>query len=89
MPPLLKPPLWLLSWLKDASFKLAILTMGNICNYPLTKAMQDDIINQHNEQKGKRDKKIITVREGEQGLYRWMNHVFSVTDEYGVEEVSI
>ena len=68
-------------WLKKA--------MGNICNYPLTKAMQDDIIKQNNEQKGKCDKKFITLREGEQGLYHWMNHVFSVTDEYGVEEVSI
>ena len=31
----------------------------------------------------------IVLREGEDGLYRWNDMIFSCTEEYGIEEVSI
>lgn len=61
--------------------------MEYMCSIPLTAAMQDDII----KQKANSGKTIgegqIMIREDEDGLYRWINHVFSVSEEYGIEEV--
>lgn len=63
-------------WLKKA--------MGYMCNIPVLKdQMKEDI---KISLKGKCDKKII-IRADETDQYRWMGHTFSVSDEYGVEEV--
>ena len=68
-------------WLKES--------MEYCCTMSLTKIMQDDIMKWKEMNKGKCEKiKCIEIRADDLGLYRWMNHVFSVSDEYGVEEVS-
>lgn len=66
------------AWLRQA--------MAYSCSCPikkdLTKQEGEDIIKRKND-----NKRCIFLRPDEDGLYRWENHAFAVSEEYGIEEV--
>ena len=74
-----------LGWLKRV--------MEYSCSCIVKKTRNADLADkERNYSTMKADDKIrgcIVLREGEDGLYRWNEMIFSCTEEYGIEEVSI
>lgn len=70
----------------DGSREWLKKSMAYYCNLVLTKAMQDDM---KRAKENSDETRHTVIREDDPGLYRWMGHTFSVSDEYGIEEVSV
>lgn len=83
-----------IGWLKRAmeySCSVVIKINKENDNKRLTERDRIDIMKNEKAKKEKDDKirNAIILRENEEGLYRWGDIVYSCSEEYGIEEVSI
>ena len=83
-----------IGWLKRAmeySCSIVIKKSKREDNKRLTKGDRTNIIHieENAKEKDEKTRNAIILRENEEGLYRWGDIVYSCSEEYGIEEVSI